>query len=189
MDGSIRVGISGAAGVGKTTLVDQLTRCFPERQVKVSKEIARTLAKQGIRINLESQLEDYLAFLAYHLRQTREMKGDLVIFDRTLIDVLCFMELLQNAGTWAKALTEELVRAQMKLFACYFHIPPEFTTEPDGVRITDRSVIKKWDLELRRLLAIYRPDFVTLTGPLSDRVRLAKSVIDVQLRNSKRKRL
>ena len=183
----IRVGVSGAPGVGKTTLVHRLEEVFHEKKVCLSTEIARTLAGKGVRINRDSEWEDYLAFLAFHVQRTRTLEGDVILFDRTLLDVLCFMELNGDARGWLGTLVEELVQWQMAHLSRYFYIPPEFEAAPDGVRLIDPLTIGEFDSILRRRLAQFRPDFVGLKGTLDERVeRAAREIASLLVAQSTR---
>ncbi len=177
----IRIALSGAPGVGKTSVLDELSTRFRGHRVAVSKEIARNLVKAGFRINKESQAEDYFAFLTFHLKRTRELDGDLIFFDRTLIDVLCFMEVNGNASDWLKNLTDELIQWQVTLFSSYFYIPPEFKVKPDGFRATEQIYIEKFDATLRSKLGRYFPGFITLRGTLEDRLSQAFSEVQSKL--------
>ena len=167
----VSFGISGAPGVGKTSVaVEVAKRTSQKYQVLLSKDVARSLARQGVRINMESETDDYLAFLAVRVRDMLELCADLVIYERTLLDVLAFMKLNGNGNRWLKELTEQLVRWEMSRLSLYFYIPVEFKAVPDGVRIVDTVVNHQIDQITCSLLRKYRPDFITLTGSISERV-------------------
>ncbi len=171
LDKRISLGLSGAPGVGKTTVVDEVARkASRSYDVQVSRDVARTLASKGIRINTKCETEDYLAFIAMRLRDVLRLRGDLVIYDRTLLDVLIFMELNGNADAWLKELATELIECEMAQLSVYFYVPIEFEAEPDGIRVTDPSVNHRIDRITLRLLRKYRPDFITLRGAICERV-------------------
>lgn len=170
-DSQIIVGISGAPGVGKTTLVDSVYNLLSSTiKVAASREVARTLLREGVRINTESQTEDYLAFLATYIKNMRLLKGDLVLFDRTILDVFAFMKLNGHDKGWLKILVEQLMQWQMSFLSIYFYIPPEFQPVSDGVRIVDPAIINTLDASILQLLRLYRPDFTTLTGTIAQRL-------------------
>lgn len=167
----VSFGISGAPGVGKTSVADEVAKRVSKKyQVLFSKDVARSLARQGVQINMDSETDDYLAFLAIRLRDMLRLCADLVIYDRTLLDVLAFMELNRNGHRWLKELTEQLVTWEMSRLSLYFYIPVEFEAVPDGVRIVDPVVNHQIDQIICRLLRKYRPDFITLKGSISERV-------------------
>lgn len=167
----VRIAVSGTPGVGKTSLVERVRRALsPNMDVAVSTDVARTLAREGVRINTESQLEDYIAFLVTHTRNMRLLKGHLILLDQTILDVLAFMEFNGDATGWLRSLAEELVEWQMPLISAYFYIPPEFDVADDGVRIVGQPAIRALDDSIQRLLERHRPDFVTLTGTPSEQL-------------------
>jgi predicted ATPase len=167
----ISFGISGAPGVGKTTIVNEVVKRVSGRyHVEVSRDVARVLASRGVRINTECQAEDYLAFTTMRLWDMLRLRGYLVIYDRTLLDVLIFMELNGNAGGWLKEVTTEFVKWQMTQLSLYFYVPIEFEVKPDGLRVADPSVNCRIDRITHRLLQEYQSNFITLKGSLSERV-------------------
>lgn len=167
----VSFGISGAPGVGKTRVADEVAKRVSNKyHVLFSKDVARSLAHQGVRINMDSKTDDYLAFLAVRVRDMLRLCADLVIYERTLLDILTFMELNGNGNRWLKELTEQLIRWEMSRLSLYFYIPVEFEAVPDGVRIVDPVVNHQIDQITCSLLRKYRPDFITLTGSISERV-------------------
>lgn len=174
----LSIGVSGASGVGKTTVVKEVaSEVSRGYEVLLSQDVARSLAGRGVRINTESQTDDYLAFLTLRLHDLLYLRSDLVIFDRTLLDVLVFMKLNGHAQGWLKALTSELVQWQMNELSLYFYIPIEFEAEQDGIRIVDPDVNRQVDRITLDLLREYRPDFITLTGSIPERVNLVLELL------------
>lgn len=169
----ISFGITGAPGVGKTTIVEEVARRASRTcQVQVSRDVARNLASKGVRINTKCETEDYLAFFTIRLRDMLRLRGDLVIYDRSLLDVLIFMELNKNASKWLKELATELIEWEMAQLSLYFYVPIEFEAEPDGFRVVDPLVNRRIDRITLKLLQEYRPDFITLRGPICERVNI-----------------
>lgn len=170
-DKQVSLGVSGAPGVGKTSVVDEVARQVSRRhEVQLSKDVARSLARQGVQINTESSVNDYLAFLTVRLRDMLKLRADVVIYDRTLLDILTFMELNGDAHGWLRELIEELIRWQMSQLSLYFYIPIEFESEEDGVRIAAPELNRRIDEITLGLLREYREDFITLRGSISERV-------------------
>jgi hypothetical protein len=105
-----------------------------------------------------------------------------VFYERTLLDVLVFMQLNGHAKGWLDKLTRELVQWQLSQFAIYFYIPTEFNAQNDGVRIADPAVNRKVDEITLQLLKEYRPNFVTLSGSVEERVGQAYAKLNEKLR-------
>jgi len=179
----IKIAFSGAPGVGKSTVVNELAKKIPANlTTAIVTDVARTLVKGGVKINGESEYEDYLAFLAVRFKDMLQATADVMFYERTLLDVLVFMQLNGHASGWLEKLTRELVQWQLSQFTIYFYIPIEFNAQNDGVRIADPAVNRKVDEITLRLLKEYRPDFVTLTGSVEERVGQAYAKLNEKLR-------
>lgn len=86
----MRVGISGAHGTGKTTLVEALCRHLPDH-VAVD-EPYYLLEEQGYEFQLPPSLEDYRALLACAVRSlSSPLSRSGTVFDRTPLDYLAYM--------------------------------------------------------------------------------------------------
>ena len=172
-------GISGAPGVGKTTVVSAvLERAKSRCTFAVSSDVARILVQEGVRINTESQTEDYLAFLTVRFREMMKLRANLVMHERTFLDVLAFIELNGHLHGWLKKLTEELVRWQLSQLTLYFYIPIEFDAKGDDVRIVDPQVNRRFDKILLTMLHELRPDFVRVTGTVEQRAALVLQALE-----------
>jgi predicted ATPase len=165
--------------VGKTTVIAAvLERAKSTCTLAFSSDVARTLVRQGIRINTESQTEDYLAFLTVRFEEMLTLRAGLVMHERTLLDVLAFMELNGHNDGWLKKLTEALVRWQMSRLTLYFYLPIEFEAAGDDVRIVDPAVNRHFDNILVAMLQDFRPDFVRVAGTVEQRAAVVLEALD-----------
>ncbi|MEU1391913.1 MULTISPECIES: AAA family ATPase [unclassified Nonomuraea] len=86
----MRVGISGAHGTGKTTLVESLCENLPGH-VMVD-EPYYLLEEEGYEFGFPPSLEDYRAMLARSVRSmTSPLPAAGVVFDRTPLDYLAYL--------------------------------------------------------------------------------------------------
>src|ERR1043166_2086223 len=136
---SLRVAVSGAHGVGKTTFCSDLQSSLQSMggkapRVHLCTEVARALQAEGIPINRGTEEWQYALFFQRHLSNlVVDHMTDYVIYDRTMLDSLSYAVVNNN-------LHESWVEFVISLFAelskridVYFFIPIEFALESDGV--------------------------------------------------------
>jgi hypothetical protein len=85
----MRIAVSGAHRVGKTTLIEKLHEAFPDYECKA--EAYYELEELGISFPEEPVFEDYLVMLEHSIDQITE-SGDNVIFDRCPVDMLAYIQ-------------------------------------------------------------------------------------------------
>ncbi|HMS65616.1 MAG TPA: AAA family ATPase [Ignavibacteria bacterium] len=91
----MKIAISGAHRVGKTTLVKQLQETLPEYICKI--ESYYELEEEGIVFSEEPVLEDYMILLEHSIKQIIESE-DNVIFDRCPVDILAYIQATDKRG-------------------------------------------------------------------------------------------
>lgn len=179
----IRIGVSGAHGVGKSTFCADLRVCLQEIRskdcrIEVVADVARTLLKQGVGINKNTREEEYPLFFDLHLRNIlSERSADFVIFDRTILDSVAYAgvneHLHPNWLSFVKSVTSYIAQQ----FEFYFFIPIEFALERDGVRPSEKDYQHAIEREIKSLLdEIHRPA-IELIGGREMRVQQAVKII------------
>jgi len=91
----VRIAVSGAHGVGKTTFCFDLEAALTSlhdgcKTAHVFTEVARSLKAEGIPINRETEESQYALFFEKHAFNllTNDIEADCLIYDRTILDSL-----------------------------------------------------------------------------------------------------
>lgn len=162
----MRIAITGAMGVGKTTLTNQLSEALG---IKLLPEVARQLIEEGHKLDGEATPELEL-LTAYYQEKLEE--GDDWIADRCLIDILAYSTLLFTDEKLLNELDYRLYKAKYDII---LYIPPEFPIEDDGFRSTDSDFQKKIDQEILKILKEYK--YYTIKGTREERLLQALEII------------
>ncbi|MCY7362079.1 MAG: ATP-binding protein [Ignavibacteria bacterium] len=93
----MKIAITGAHRVGKTTLVEQLQEAIPEYVCKI--ESYYELEEEGIVFSEEPVFEDYIILLEHSIKQITESE-DKVIFDRCPVDIMAYIQALDESGNF-----------------------------------------------------------------------------------------
>ena len=93
----LRVSISGTHSVGKTVLANNLSKELSEHcQVALLPEVARILIKRRFKMNQDVTEFGILNYALEYLRVERETRADIVISDRSIIDLLAYITVNQS---------------------------------------------------------------------------------------------
>ncbi len=175
-----RLSISGTHSIGKTTLVNSVKNFIDDKHVKIIPEIARFLIDKGFKLNqdiTEYGIVNYITEYLYHERIT---ESDVVISDRSLIDLLAYVKTNNSPKirhTYFR-LIEEVVFEESKRFDCYVYIPVEFELIKDNVRSSDRSYQIQVDKTFIQLFAYYNIQPVIIAGSIEERTNKFLKLID-----------
>jgi predicted ATPase len=142
----MRIAISGAQGTGKSTLMADLELNTKLTGMVFVKEIVRSLAAQGFKINREADHFSQCKILEEHYKNQLRYRN--MITDRCSIDAFVYATYDYLQGKYT--LEEHLEHEQMMLrtlndYDMYFYIPVEFNMTSDGVRDTDVKYQKAID--------------------------------------------
>lgn len=85
----MRIAVSGAHRVGKTTLIEKLRESLPEYECRA--EAYYELAEAGYDFSEIPTPDDYIAQLEYSIKQITTSE-DKVIFDRCPVDMLAYIQ-------------------------------------------------------------------------------------------------
>jgi predicted ATPase len=142
----MRIAISGSQGVGKSTLMADLELNIKLKGIVFIKEIVRSLAMQGIKINREADHFSQCAILEEHYKN--QLRHRNMITDRCSIDAFVYAtyDYLQGKYTLEEHLKHErMMLRTLNDYDQYFYIPVEFEMSVDGVRDTDVKYQKAID--------------------------------------------
>lgn len=177
----VRIAVSGAHGVGKTTFCFDLKRSLESdslHSVHVFTEVARALRAEGIPINRETKESQYALFFEKHVSNLfLGHSAEYLVYDRTILDSLAYGLVNGNLDqNWVRFVST-LASFIMKQVNWYFFIPIEFPLSADGIRNVETEYQTKVDEALVGLVRRTCPEFVMLTGSRSERVGRALSLI------------
>lgn len=163
----MKIGISGAQGVGKTTLLNALRSEEYFKNYQICNEITRTIRSYGIDINENGNLTTQLLVMKEHVFNLF-MYPDFIA-DRISLDGIVYTHWIhqqQNLGDdFLRCLW--VFEKTIPLYDHIFYIEPEFKIEDDGVRST--SV--EWQQEIVELFRIYINEYKLNVTPLTGSVR------------------
>lgn len=167
----MRIGISGAQSVGKTTLLNALRseECFSFYHIR--NEVTRTVKSYGIDINENGSDTSQLLIMKEHIYNL--VMFDKMITDRTSLDGLVYTTWLYNNDKVSPQCfleTQKIFGKTIKMYDHIFYIRPEFPIEDDGVR----SASQAWQNEIVKLfydaIESYQVPVINVSGSVRERV-------------------
>lgn len=176
---SVRCLIQGSFSVGKTTLIQESLNTLQSKyKIAVAPDVARVLATKGIFRDSETRIEDYFAYYYQHLAFFNSIYSDIVLFDRSVLDVMTFARMSFGNGSWIEQLGGEIFNAMRSKIHKVVYIPIEVPIVHDGVRSTDESLRSTFDTTLHSVFKDYNVSVSTICGPLVDRISQFSSLLD-----------
>lgn len=175
----MKIAITGAMGVGKTTLGKDLSEATA---IRLLPEVAREMAKNGHLLDTEATPETELKIADYQRRL--ESGYSSWIADRCMVDVLAYtMVLFPEEEELANEINEKLCDTEYDII---LYIPPEFAIEDDGVRSIDEDLQKRIDETIKHILlpGDFNPKTYIIRGTKEERVKQVLKIIDTKYENS-----
>ena len=167
---AIKIAITGAQGVGKTTLAKQLQETTGHALLP---EAARILIAKGHKMDKHVSIATEMELLS--CQKELELTKGSWIADRCFVDLLAYtIVLFPNHTNMHDQIREELAKAEYDVI---LYIPPEFTIEDDGVRSTDSKFRYAIDRNIRKILRKSSYEHYEITGNPSLRLRKAVEII------------
>lgn len=180
----MRIAISGSFGVGKTTLSKELFQSlkakYPNKKIALIDSIDRDLIREKcVSYDKKSAPEDYFIYVAEYVKRLISIKYDILVQDRTLLDVLAYAIANKNISDNFLEMMYQLVEWYTKDVDFYFYIPIEFQIEDDGIRTTDLEYQKMIDRLVKYYLDYFRMPYKTLSGNVDERLEQALSTVEL----------
>jgi len=178
----MRVGISGAQSVGKTTLLNALRseKCFKDYAVR--NEVTRSVKALGVHINESGSDISQQLIMKEHIYNL--VMFDDMITDRTALDGIVYTHWLWADGKVSDECMQQCKDVFNKIINMYdymFYIRPEFPIENDGVR----SSSQQWQDEIVLLFDMYIKEYdlkvINVSGSVRERVNtILKTIGEIE---------
>lgn len=165
----MRIGLVGTVSVGKTTLVNELSKLPLFQDYYLSTERSKYLRDLGIPLNTDSTVRGQLIFIA---ERSSELLQENLLTDRTCWDVCAFTLSAKSINPHEKQL---LVQAAMTLrdyydIVCYVD-PTGVDIEDNGVREINPQYRSEINSKIIDLLDAYPPKkLIKLKGSNEERI-------------------
>ena len=127
----MKIGFTGTVSIGKTTLVNELSKLPEFKDYKFFTERSKYLRDLGIPLNTSSTFKGQLIFMA---ERSRELMYKNIITDRTIIDVMAFTKNSNEIDYIKKESFTELASRLIPEYDILFYISPK------GIKIEDNKV-------------------------------------------------
>lgn len=178
----MKIGISGAQSVGKTTLLNALRseKCFMDYDIR--NEVTRAVHDLGLQINENGSDATQKLIMKDHIYNL--VMFDDMITDRTSLDGIVYTKWLYDNGKVSDQCFEDCMQVFERTRLMYdyiFYIQPEFPIEDDGVR----SVSIQWQSEIVQIFNDYIKTFnlpiINVSGSVRERVNtILKTTGDIE---------
>ena len=164
--------------VGKTTLVNALTKIPEFKDYKFRTERSKYLMEMGIPLNTDSTVKGQAVFLA---ERASELMQDNIITDRTIIDVMAFAKCSESMYYFEADDFCKFASNMLNEYDYVFYVSPEgVEIENNGVRETNADYRKLIDQNIQLLITKYRhkiKNLVEIKGSTEERIKLVKRAV------------
>lgn len=165
----MKIGLCGSISVGKTTLVNELSKLEQFKDYKIATERSKYLRDQGILLNTDSTLKGQLVFAA---ERSLELMNDNIITDRTYYDICAFTLSSKSISERQKELYTNLIMSLRNEYDLIIYVSPKgVNIEDNGVRTTDSEYRDKLDYVIKEMLIEYPPNnLLRIEGSIEERL-------------------
>lgn len=171
----MKIAISGAQGVGKTTVINVLEN---DKKFTVFKNVVRNIASRGNKINDDGDIDTQCRVLESHLSNL-DKDGD-CIYDRCLWDWFVFTTYLYchdqiNEGEFR--VFKNIFKNNINRYDLIFYIPPEFDLVDDGVRSMNEEFREEIVNLFEEVANLYGLNYFEVRGTVEERINFIVNVI------------
>ena len=169
----MKIAITGAQGVGKTTLAQQINKDYPD--LKILPEAARLAQEIGYKLDQTATTETELWLITKQI-ELESIENNWVA-DRCGIDLLAYIHHLFPKES---ALIEYATKTLVPRFSNYdlvLYLPSgQFAIEDDGVRITDIKFQQTIGGRVKDVLEKHQIPFIEIVGSPEERLAKVKNL-------------
>ena len=176
----MRIGFCGTVSVGKTTLVNELSKLSEFKDYTFTTERSKHLRDLGIPLNTDSTLKGQTVFLS---ERCSELIAKNVITDRTIIDVISFTLNASSIEQSGKLAFEHYASRFIEEYDWIFYVSPAgVNIEDNNVRTTDAVYRSQIDQTIKHLCSCHLDkikNFGIISGSIENRIKQIKSYINL----------
>jgi len=186
------VGLTGAHGVGKTTLCRELQRRLTKRGFSVSTtpEVPREILAEAkdphfFRQGNNKLSRQFLIIARQILVDQKALGVDVELCDRTLLDHWCYTLALFDDfdDPLTRSIWSRFVMTYQRRYQLLLYLPIEVLPLDDGVREGDVEFQRKIDILITKYLKEENFAFHIIRGSVAQRADHCESLILARLRN------
>jgi GTPase SAR1 family protein len=176
----MRIGFCGTVSVGKTTLVNELSKLPEFKDYIFATERSKHLRDLGIPLNTDSTLKGQTVFLS---ERCSELIAENVITDRTIIDVISFTLNASSIEQSGKLAFEHYASRFIEEYDWIFYVSPAgVNIEDNGVRTIDADYRNQIDQTIKHLCSCHLDkikNFGIISGSIEDRIKQIKQYLNL----------
>jgi GTPase SAR1 family protein len=176
----MKIGLTGTVSVGKTTLVNELSKLPEFKEYTFATERSKYLRDLGIPLNTDSTLKGQTIFLA---ERCSELIAKNVITDRTIIDVIAFTLNANSIDKTDKLAFEYYASRFVEEYDWIFYVSPAgINIEDNGVRTIDVDYRNQIDQTIKHLCSSNLDkitNFGIISGSNEDRLKQIKFYLNL----------
>ena len=151
----MKIGLCGTVSVGKSTLVNELSKLEQFKDYEIATERSKYLRDQGISLNTDSTLKGQIIFSA---ERSIELMKEKIITDRTIYDVIAFtLSAKSISGTIKRKFFDLMLELRHEYDVIVYISPEGVEIEDNGVRETNAEYRTQIDVIIQELLKQYPP--------------------------------
>lgn len=169
----MKIAITGAQGVGKTTLARQINKHYPD--FKILPEAARLAKEAGYDLDQTATTETELWLITKQVElESTESKW---VADRCGIDLLAYIQHLFSEESALIELATKTLTPRFSNYDLVLYLPSgQFAIEDDGVRTTDIEFQQAVDRRIRDVLEKHKIPFIEIIGSPEERLAKVKKL-------------
>lgn len=168
----MKIGFCGTQSVGKSTLVQTLSKLSEFKDYTIFTERSKEIMSQGIPLNTDSTLIGQTYFMGH---RAIELKSENMITDRTILDVISFTNNAQSITNEDKLLFEQYASRFISEYDWIFYVSPAGTIiEDNKIRTTDPIYRNLIDNSIKQLLSFHLDkikNIAIISGSTDDRIK------------------